>query len=265
MANVISVDLGGTNTRIAQFTDLDRAEMVGDPIKRRNTHSYEEDLAWIIETALSMSGGLPIDALGIGVPGRVTDNKTDMVASNNLPEWANRNFCLDLSRVLKCPVYMDNDGVAAGLGEGYFGSTRSNFHYLVWGTGISGVSIGHTDKGISARYIRPDYKSHFDAWERDCGGAAILHKHGKPGEELTDDEWNDINTLFAHYLKGYIALAKPPAIIFGGGLAVRHAETITAHVSEMGVPIQISQFAGNSGLIGGLALVKRGVVSTNRS
>ncbi len=263
--NVIAVDLGGTNTRLACAKSLDEPIFTEQPTRRRNTHDYDNDFNFLIETAKKLSYGKPIDALGIGVPGRVNDNKSDMVASNNMPEWANRDFCSELSKALNCPVYMDNDGVAAGLGEGYFGSLQGDVHYLIWGTGISSVYVKHTGKGVEATYARPDYKAHFDAWEDACGGAAIMRKYGKPGEELTEQEWGDINKQFAHYLQKYIELAKPAAIMFGGGLAIHHAATIASHANEMGVTIRITQFGDNNGLIGGLGLIKRGVTSAKPS
>jgi hypothetical protein len=260
--NIITVDLGGTNTRIARAINPEKAEFSATPVRRQNTHNYEEDLKFVIDMAKELRNGGSIDALGIGIPGRVNDDKTDMVGSNNLPEWANRSFCDDIAKALNCPVYMDNDGVAAGIGEGYFGQIHDNFHYLIWGTGISSVAVAFKDDGsIDATYVRRTCHEFFETWENDCGGAAFMRKYGKPGEQLTSAEWTTINSQFANYLREYIELAKPPAIVFGGGLAMYHAETVTNHANEMGVPIQITQFGEDSGLVGGLGLVRHGIVS----
>lgn len=256
--NIISVDLGGTNTRIARFTDIDDATMVSKPVKHSNTHVYKEDLQFIIDKAKELSSNQPIDALGIGVPGRVDNEKTRMLASNNLPEWVDHDFCTDLSQALGCPVFLENDGVAAALGEAYAGDVSYDFHYIIWGTGIGNVEVKQSNGIVAATYIRPNYRDFFEAWEKDCSGSAILPNYNRPGEKLTSDEWTKINTLFERYLKEYIALAKPPAIVFGGGLAVHHADTITAHSTGVGVMIKITKFGNNSGLVGGLGLVRRG-------
>ncbi len=262
----IAVDLGGTNTRIARFTDTNSAEMVDGAIRRPNTHVYEDDLAFIIKTARSLGGGSPIEGLGIGVPGNVTDDKTGMTKSNNLPEWANRSFAPHLATALNCPIYLDNDGVAAGLGEGYFGSIRGDFHYVIWGTGISCVYVSRSKQGdVSALYTRPSYRALFEAWEQECSGSAILRKFGKPGQELTADEWIGINTLFTDYLRAYVAAAKPQAIVFGGGLAIRHAETIMAHAAELDVAVGVTEFVKDGGLVGGLALIRRGMTAAGKS
>jgi predicted NBD/HSP70 family sugar kinase len=164
--SVIAVDLGGTNTRIALFDDTDSANMIGTPHKRRNTHVYEQDLAYIVKTAQTLADGSPIDGLGIGVPGGTNDDKSDMVGSNNLPEWTNQDFPATLAKALHCPVYIDNDGVAAGLGEGYYGDMQSDFHFVIWGTGIGCDLVEHTPDGnIIATHIRPNYHAHFQAWE----------------------------------------------------------------------------------------------------
>jgi hypothetical protein len=260
--NIISVDLGGTNTRVACTANIEKPTFTIAPVRRVNTHNYNDDLAFIIDSGKQLSNGKPIDALGIGVPGRINDSKTDMVASHNLPEWINRNFCSDLSKALNCPVYMDNDAVAASLGEGYFGKLKGTFHYLIWGTGISAVSVKYAGSNeIVATYLRPDYQKLFDAWENDCGGAGILRIYGKAGEQLTKAEWDEVNTLFADYLRRYITETQPSAVVFGGGLAIHHAETITSHTGEVGIVIKITHFGENSGLVGGLGLIRRGIVS----
>jgi hypothetical protein len=259
--NIITIDLGGTNVRIARATGIDRPEFTAAPIRRQTTHVYEDDLAFIIATATALSDNEPIDAVGIGVPGRVNDGKTDMVASNNLPEWTNRNFTNDIAKALKCPVYMDNDAVAASLGETYYGNTKESFHYLIWGTGISGVDVESSGDTITATYIRPHYQQLFDSWEGSCSGTAIKRKYGKSGEGLNSDEWLEVNAIFADHLHQYVTQAKPPAVVFGGGLAVHHAETITSHAIDMGITITVTQFGNDCGLIGGLGLVRRGVLS----
>lgn len=257
--NIIAVDLGGTNTRVARFTDINDVTMVVEPVKRRNSHVYEEDLQFIIDTAKKLSGNQPVNALGIGVPGRVNDEKTRMLASNNLPEWVDHDFCTDLSQALDCHVFLDNDCVAAALGEAYYGDVSGDFHYLIWGTGISNVEVKHSNDDVTVTYIRPNYRDFFEAWEKDCSGSAILRNYNKPGEKLTSEEWAKINTLFERYLKEYISTAKPPAIVFGGGLAVHHVEIIIAHSTKLGIPIKVTQFGNNSGLIGSLGLVQRGI------
>ncbi len=203
--NIILVDLGGTNTRIARAAKLNKPELVSEPIRRKNTHNYADDLAFIINTAKELSNNEHIDAIGIGVPGRVNQNKTGIVASNNLPEWANRNFVQDMAEALHCPVYMDNDAVAASLGEAYYSNTKSDFHYLIWGTGISGVSIEHDNNNVTTAYIRPIYQHIFDPWEESCGGAALARRYNKPGEELTTGEWQEANAIFADFLRQYVA------------------------------------------------------------
>jgi glucokinase len=261
--NIIAVDLGGTNTRAAKLTSLEQVSFSGEPIRRRNTHNYDKDLQFIIDTAHRLSDGQPIDGVGIGVPGRVNNDKTDMIGSNNLPEWTNRNFVADLSSALNAPIYLDNDGIAAGLGEGYFGNRGDDFHYLIWGTGISSVKVEHRDGQLTASYARRDHHDYFEEWEHKCGGAALMRNYGKPVEKLSEEDWSAVMKIFAHYLREYIALAVPPAIIFGGGLAVRHSNAILEGVRGLELPISMTAFSGDSGLVGGLALVKRGIVAAS--
>lgn len=252
----ISVDLGGTNTRVAGALDLLEPSFVGEPQRRRNTHTYNEDLQFIIDCALQIAGGAPIEAIGFGAAGGVSDDKAQIAGSNNLTQWIGRPLVAEISAKLNCPVFLDNDGVAAGLGEAYYGATRGNFHYVIWGTGISVVSITRDDEDVPmARRI--NWQEYCKDWEAACAGGSIERLYGKQPEELDDSEWRQVTEEFNVYLMRYINIQKPAAIVFGGGLAMLHGPAITA--VQQDVPLSVSGFDKDAGLVGGLALIRRGM------
>jgi len=81
-------------------------------------------------------------ALAIGVPSPV-DPRTGLVAlANNLPGWKNVDLRRALEKEFRVPVYLENDGNMAAIGEHWRGVARDapNFVFLALGTGIgSGI------------------------------------------------------------------------------------------------------------------------------
>lgn len=86
-----------------------------------------------------------IKGLGIGVPGQVLPEKGLVVSSPNLPRWKNFQIKKPLEKLLKIPVFLDNDAKAAALGELYFGAGQGqkDFLYVTVSTGIGcGIVLG---------------------------------------------------------------------------------------------------------------------------
>jgi len=83
-------------------------------------------------------------ALAIGVPSPV-DPRTGLVAlANNLPGWKNVDLRRALEKEFRVPVYLENDGNMAAIGEHWRGVARdaSSFVFIALGTGIgSGIFI----------------------------------------------------------------------------------------------------------------------------
>jgi predicted NBD/HSP70 family sugar kinase len=83
-------------------------------------------------------------ALAIGVPSPV-DPRTGLVAlANNLPGWKDVDLRRALEKEFRLPVYLENDGNMAAIGEHWRGVARdaSSFVFIALGTGIgSGIFI----------------------------------------------------------------------------------------------------------------------------
>ena len=254
----ISVDMGGTNTRVVGSRGLERLEFINDPLRHRNTGSYENDLDFIIEAAKKAAGHGAIRAVGIGTPGTPNPNRTYIASASNIPHWNNRPLVQPVSEALGCPVYYDNDAVTAGLGEAYYGDYKDgDFHYLIWGTGIGGASIERNDPPTVSYASKLIWKPRFYEWEQECaGGHLYKHYDRRQPEELNEAEWADVIKKFGSRLLHYVSRFDPPAIVFGGGLADRHREAITNLGSQVGIPISVSGFKGDSGIVGGFGLIR---------
>jgi hypothetical protein len=251
----ISIDAGGTNTRVAGILDLSNPDFVNEPLRRKNTHNFENDLQFMVDAALEIADGKPIKAVGIGTPGSPNEDKTGIKSAKNLGSWAGKPLVASLSEALGCPVFYERDVIAASLGEVYYNNTVNDFDYLIWGTGIGGAAVRHQNSQPEVTII--NWPENFEAWEADCGGGALAKTQSKPSEKFTEDEWNTVIQKFQKHLSRFIEINKPPAIIFGGGLAQRHAHTLEGFDSSLGIEITITKFGADSGLFGGFGLIKQ--------
>ena len=79
----ISIDAGGTNTRVAGTAELANPVFAGEPLRRKNTHDFDNDLAFMVGAALEIADGEPIEAVGIGTPGSPNEDKTEIKSAKN--------------------------------------------------------------------------------------------------------------------------------------------------------------------------------------
>lgn len=249
----ISVDVGGTNIRVAGCSDLDNPVFAGEPLRRPKSGDYEEEMAFITDAARQI-GGEKIEAVGIGLVGTLDGDKKTVISSNNNPYWVGKPFVEDMSRSLNCKVYRDNDAVVAALGEAYYGEVQSDFAYLIWGTGIGGVLVSHDNDKLLVGNINDS--QNFDPWEFDCGGRAIEELYGKSPAHFGQHEWQEVLGKFAVHAKRFVESWRPRAIVFGGGLGALHVAELTTLSAELGIPCSVTKFGGDSGLYGGFALIK---------
>ena len=157
---------------------------------------------------------------------------------------------------MHCPVVAENDAVAAALGEAYYGAVKSDFVYVIWGTGIGGVMVSHDQNGKPG-IDKLNWNKHFSDWEHACGGKELAVAYGKSPEELSDADWQDILKKFGTHAEQLAKLVKPLTIVFGGGLSVRHKAELIALSGTLGTRCSVTDFDGDSGLYGGLALIKQ--------
>ena len=257
----ISVDMGGTNTRVAGSPDLEQLEFTNEPIRRRNTNPYENDLAYendldfIVESAEKIAGRQAVRAVGIGTPGTPSPDRLRIETAKNIPHWNGKPLVEPIAEALDCPVYYDNDAVAAGLGEAYYGNyAEGDFHYLIWGTGIGGASVEMNEKRDVVYAAKLPWKRHFRSW--DVAGIQLERDYGKPAEKFSDAEWSDIMKKFGAHLLDYATRFDPPAVIFGGGVASKRRKDLEHIWLSTGVDAKVSDFDEDSGIVGGFGLIR---------
>jgi glucokinase len=146
----IGVDIGGTNLRVGV---VDGVRII-DEIRRTADfsaicRSHPPEMAWrhIIQiTAEALQEMLKrhpqVESIGIGFPGFI-DPLSGMVAqSPNLPGLKNVDLAGDLADILRSPVMVENDALAAAYGEyKLHPEAASSLIYVGLGTGVGGGLI----------------------------------------------------------------------------------------------------------------------------
>ena len=144
MPDLIAVDLGGTNIRVARF-----AAPEPPPIAIQKTPTLAAEgpeavvgrMIALIEQMTRDSGG-PL-RIGVGAPGPLDPGRGVVLEAPNLPGWIDFPLRDRLAGHFGCPVAVGNDANLAALGEWRFGAGRGARHmlYLTVGTGIGGGVI----------------------------------------------------------------------------------------------------------------------------
>lgn len=141
----IGIDLGGTNTVVGICTD-DGALLLKSSLP--TPHGNADELCKIMrQLALEVcekSHTVPADVLqiGIGAPGTFDKSACTLTFGTNLG-MSNVCFAHAFAPDFTCPVYLDNDGNCAALGEYISGSGRGgdNMIMVTLGTGVGGGII----------------------------------------------------------------------------------------------------------------------------
>lgn len=253
----ISVDMGGTNTRVAGSISLEHIDFTDNTLRRRNTMDYEDDLQFIIDSAKKLAGRGAIKAVGIGTPGTPNPDRTQIESAVNIPYWNGRPLTQPIADALDCSVYYDNDAVTAGLGEAYYGNQASeDFHYLIWGTGIGGADIRFDDNGDVTHASKIHWKNKLRDWTLAFGGKSLIEHYDQLPSSLSPEQWQTIMQGFNRHLANYINASNPSSIIFGGGLAHLRATDLNQFSEEHNFPIHTNSFGDDSGVPGGFGLIR---------
>lgn len=138
----ISIDLGGTNVRVAKVND--QGELLQD-IKRPSfaLEGPEKVVNNIISMIEEIDGHDECLGIGIGIPGAVDTYNQTITISTNLPGFSGYPICRILNERFKLPTFIDNDANVAGLAEAVLGAGGGFpiVYYITHSTGIGGALV----------------------------------------------------------------------------------------------------------------------------
>jgi predicted NBD/HSP70 family sugar kinase len=271
-------DIGGTKTRVAVSLD---GQALGDPVKFDTPQDFDEGIATIADTLLSLTEGAPIEAAGGGIAGPVDPERTMLVNSPNLPNWVGKSITQGLGARLGCPVFIRNDSAIVALGEAHHGAGRGDkiMAYITVSTGIGGTRIVDGKVDVSAMGFEPGHQ-YIDFDKSACpecesadaedylSGTATAHRFGKKAYEVEDPQvWEDLSRWLAYLLNNTIVHWSPHSVVLGGSMIVGDpaipVDRVADHLNDICAiypekpAIKKAELADMGGLYGAMAYVSQ--------
>ncbi|MDH5198609.1 MAG: ROK family protein [Gemmatimonadota bacterium] len=228
--NIIGVDLGGTNVRVAAVRQQRLGEVSSAAVNPQG--SVEEVLDQLC-ALIDRAGPRDADGIGIGVPGLVDLDRGVVFDLMNIPSWKEVPLGSILEKRYGVPVLVNNDANCFALGEKHFGKGighRSLVGAIV-GTGFAaGIIIdGRLYAGAhcgAGEFGTLPYRD--GIYEHYCGGLFFPRRAGQTGAEMYrrategDREALEIFAEFGHHLgegiKAIVYAYDPGLIVLGGSV-----------------------------------------------
>lgn len=153
---VLSVDLGGTNLRVAAVNGeggmVERLEEPSDA--RSGSAAILKKTAEALKAIAAKveAGKGKVVGVALGFPGIVDPVKGVVYRSPHFPDWKDLDILSYFKAELAWPVTVDNDANLAALGEAWKGAGKGlkNFLMMTLGTGVGGGLV------IDGRVFRGD-------------------------------------------------------------------------------------------------------------
>jgi len=225
----LSIDLGGTNIRIAQvengvcFNKLS----VACPAQQ-DASAVLDELFLLIKSMMNRR----VEGIGVGVPSIVDPVKGIVYDVANISSWKEIYLKDLLEKEFKVPVAINNDSNCFALGESRFGEGRSYDHMVgvTIGTGLGagvivnrdlycGQYMGAGEIG-SLPYLDSDYEHYCSSFffKRYSTTGAILAQNASLGDPCSLKIWEEFGMHLGHLIKTILYTYAPQAIILGGGI-----------------------------------------------
>jgi len=220
---------------------------------------------------------------GVAISGYSLGGRSRYNTPPNLDEWALIDIDEILAEELDLPVWVENDGNAAALGESLIGVGRNyaNFVFLFFAAGIGGgvVINGEMMRGCngnageiglivpSFKYPRPILELLLDMLQKsgtDVGGISDMLDKFDPDWPAVSEWTEEIEPTLSLVVSAIAAILDTEAIVLGGRLPKSLARNLISHLkiyddSRRAEPramprLLISEFTGDSGAAGAAML-----------
>ncbi len=271
----VALDIGGTNLRAGLFSDDQR--LVAKHVES-TPENYRDGLQRICSLTNEFHTKGNIEGVAVAIAGVLDRQKGKMLVNPNLMGWNNVSIGPDIAKKTGVRVVLENDAVAAGLGEANFGAGKGKriVAFLTISTGIGGARIvdGKTDENtwgfepghqvISVEEITAvDGRVH--GWfERYASGSAFEARYGVSPKLCTDGStWKDFAKYLSAGIVNIMVLWSPDIVVLGGGVS-RSAEKFFPALREyldqavifpQKPPVVAGTLGDEAGLYGGLVLL----------
>jgi len=167
----IGIDLGGTNLRVALVSEE------GEIVRKIKKPSSAQILDSLTESIAEIKAE-KVAGIGLGTAGLIDRKNGRVYASPNLHAVEGIDLSTELRRRFNVPVFIENDGNAAALGEKIGGAGKSfdSFVLLTLGTGIGGGII-HGGRLLKVASEIGHMSINSDAEKCPCGNVGCLENY----------------------------------------------------------------------------------------
>ena len=293
MPYAIALDLGGTQTRAALV------DAHGNVSNRVSLPTPAQDGGDVVVATLvaaaKQAAGSETEIIGVGLssPGPLDTEKGITIDLPTIKGMTNYPIRAALEAKLNLKVHLENDGIAAAIGEWKHGAGKGlqSLVYVTVSTGIGGGvivdgNVLHGRKGMAGHVghlaIYPDGLrcscGNTGCWEAYAAGpaftarakaksAADVFAAAKAGDATAQKHVDEEARLLGIGITSLLHLYSPETIIIGGGLSNAFDQLhpgIDAYIRQNAmlafkdVPVVRAALGGNSGLIGAASMVFAG-------
>jgi glucokinase len=252
----IILDIGGTFTRCAVFTDKSGLE----PVAVNKNHTVEEDES-AVERIISViremwPSDCTVKGISIAAPGSIDVNSGTVILAPNIHGWSNIPLREIISRHFNVDILVNNDARLAAIGEWRRGAGigHENLLYFTISTGVGGGVIYHGqllegDFGIATElgHITIDengpmcgcgHRGHIEAFssgtairnyyleqtagtnERSGITARVISEYARQGKTLAVSAFERAGYYLGIGVANYLHIFNPSCVIFGGGVSL---------------------------------------------
>jgi predicted NBD/HSP70 family sugar kinase len=280
MSIYIGLDIGGTKLMVAAAGNAGQ-------LLRRSYAPTPLDLDLGLETLQGMvaevAQGEPIAAIGAAIGGPL-DAERGIVSPLHQPQWRAVPLKAIMEQRWGCPFAVDVDTNVAALGEYALGGAPvGRLLYLTLSTGMGGGLVvdgalyrgaqgGHPEVGhqsIPFRCAHPERVA-CECGAPDClealiSGNGIRQIYGRPAEQLSAEEWDEVAYNLGQGLRNLAAIYLPDVIVLGGGVAIGGGERLLAaarlvmvkHLRLVAAPaLRLSVLGYDTALLGAVVLAR---------
>jgi len=283
MATYIGLDIGGTKLLA---TSADEEGRVVQRLQAATPLDLQEGLVLLQQMVKKLAAGRKINGMGAAIGGPL-DWRTGVVSPLHQPQWRAIPLKALMEERWGCPFWVDVDTNIAALGEYHFGGeTCAHLLYITLSTGMGGGFLvdgkiyrgmdgGHPEIGHMAVPYRCANPTGLgcecgapDCLEALVSGNAIRRIYGKPAENLSEAEWEEVTYNFGQGLRNLATIYNPAVIAVGGGVAYGRGEKLIegaskvmrAHLRLVAAPkVRLSRLGYDTALMGTIAAAMNGI------
>jgi glucokinase len=258
MSVIITIDIGGTQLRVATFSggSTTPLKVIRTSTRKKNEKVIDRLLAAID----SVWPEEPVSAISAACPGPVDPTQGVIISTPNIPGWINFPFVDLFRKKYHVPVFLENDANLAAVGEWRYGAGQghNDILYLTISTGIGGGVIcgGHLltgCRGLAAELghltVLPrgprcscGQRGHLEAVASGPAIAGYVMKHiaggrlsilsrnsritatdvavaARQGDALSLEAFAYAGNHLGRAVADYLHIFNPSILIFGGGVS----------------------------------------------